>query len=120
MGGAEYARVRGGGAVTLLRIFERNHHVANVIVDDWQDRDGRATFTLPADHPRADYLFDKAIGTEVSILVMGTNEVEWMLESAHRGLRWSYCKIELKSRRRKLFETQPNDEWCIRMFGVEQ
>lgn len=114
----------------LLRLFDKEERVANIVVDDWHDNAGRAVFTIRADHPRARWLLNKATGTNVSILAMDTEDIEWLLHAvstgAHRDVEWphpdhyrAFYRVTLVSRRRWLTETQPDDDYCTKLFGVE-
>lgn len=118
-------------SATLVRLFQHNDRVANLLVDDWEDVDGWARFTIPSDHPRAYWLADAALAASASAIVMSTTEVEWMIESVTSGVRrdvewphphWgkSFHEVKLISRRIRIRNSQPDDAWCIEMFGVEQ
>jgi hypothetical protein len=119
-------------APTLVRIFEGNDRVANLLVDDWEDEDGQAEFTIPSDHPRADWLMDRAFTREpVTVLVMASDDIEWVIDRVNSGHRrdhvwphpdWlrSYHRVGLTSRVKTLRNTQPEDWRCIQIFGVEE
>lgn len=106
-------------APKLLRLFRNGERVASIIVSDWQDRDGRAYFTIADTHPRASWFMEAAIGCEVSVLVLATEDVEWSIQKVHHA-RWSdFYDVELTSRRRRILESQPDDAYYIQLFGVE-
>ena len=107
-------------APTLLRLFENYKRAANILVDDWEDLDGRAQFTIPADHPRAGWLMHSATTNDITILVLSTDDIEWMIQTVHHDCRTTFYEVTLTSRRRKLAETQPDDDLCIEVFGVEE
>ena len=101
---------------TLVRIFQNNERVANILVDDWEDLDGHARFTIPANHPRAHWMFNTIDWTAI---VMDTEEIEWSVQRVVIDINDKHT-VRFVSRRRRLLTSQPNDDWCIQLFGVEQ
>lgn len=114
---------------TLVRLFHHDTRVANIDVDDWETRDGHAQFTIPADHPVAGWLLREAVNAP-TVIVMSTDEIEWLIREvstvAWRDVAWphpdyakSLYRVRLISRTRHLRDTQPDDDYCRKMFGVQ-
>ena len=104
---------------TLLRIFGNGERVANILVDDWQDGNGRAYFTIAATHPRAPWLMEAVLADEITVLVLTTEDVEWMIQKVDHAYSNTFYEVGLTSRRRAILESQPDDAYCIQLFGVE-
>lgn len=118
-------------APTLVRLFQHKDRVANLLVDDWEDLEGWARFTIPSEHPRAHWLADAALAASASAIVMESTETEWMIVSVTSGVRrdvewpdpdWlrSFHEVKLISRALRIRQSQLDDDRCIAVFGVEQ
>lgn len=83
---------------TIVRVLPYPSHEAAFYVEDWEQRDGGAQFTVPDDHPIARHIKHAIITEPVMLAVASTPEVEWVVGSISQA-RWTDgCLVSLTSR----------------------
>ncbi|TQK29406.1 hypothetical protein [Arthrobacter sp. SLBN-53] len=109
------ALTKDGPRRTIVRVLPHPSYEGAFYVEDWQQRDGYAQFTVPPDHPIAIHL--KPHREQAMLAVASTAEVEWVVRSISWA-RWTgVCQVSLTSRANWAKESLLSDEY-LEWMGV--
>lgn len=97
---------------TLVRCYRGEaENIANILVDDWETRDGRAQFTMPRGESVPDMLFDTT-SSGLRLIVMASDEVLWAVNRMEASARWGWVyRVTCTALAKQIRDTWPTDDW---------
>lgn len=100
----------------IVRVMPLPSDDAAFYVDNWEQADEYAEFTLPVGHPLAKHLYTHCAST--TLAVASTVEVEWVVTSINWH-RWTEdCTVSLKSRTAWVKSSLLTDEYLVWLGAV--